>query len=100
VSRKRVPVAELGEDDYRIVRHTHDVEEASSLMRALLGDCTERGCTDTCPPCPPVKLGTPRRVHVRILSRLPGSLAEAEGWAFEYRECQPGRGAFPAVVFR
>lgn len=102
---KRAPVAEIGDEDYRIVRHTHDVAEAETLMRAALGDhgeigccesedCHTTGCTNV------VKLGEPRQVYVRIIHALPGSWQREDmGWTFEYRECSKGRGAFPAVVF-
>lgn len=116
--RKREPVAEIGAEDYRIVRHTHDVRRAAGLMRAALLDSYEYGCPEgfcdlhrwdaaearfvsTGRVCLHTHdLGKPVQVYVRVIAALPNSFAEAEGWAFEYRECEPGRGAFPAVVFR
>ncbi len=93
MTRRREPVADLGDEDYRIVRHTHDVELAERLMRARLDE--EYG--------PPAsgsrKVGTPQQVYVRIVPALPGTPAEDMGWKFEYRHSKPGKGAFPAVVF-
>jgi hypothetical protein len=115
MSRKREPVAEIGEDDYRIVRHTHDIELASHLMRAKISEdeCPRytmedlqarraHVCTQECEDAiqSSVDPGKAKQVYVRILGAIPGSLAEAEGWAFQYYECERGRGAFPAVVFR
>lgn len=111
MSRKREPVAEIGAEDYRIVKHTHDVEQAAKLIRAAL--LAEHGCpgdgnfTDFCaddhdPHCPHrVTTGTPRQVYVRIQGALPNSYAAAEGWSYAYHEVSgPARGAFPAVVFQ
>jgi hypothetical protein len=99
VSRKREPVAEIGAEDYRIVRHTHDVELATTLMVAKL----VKEIVDVAWPEPldqiAVSPGRPRQVWMRIVPCLPGSYGDAEGWKFEYRECDQGRGAFPAVVF-
>jgi hypothetical protein len=100
------PVAEIGDEDYCIVRHTHDVDLAKQLMRGKWlevngcpGGPDFSFCVDEskCEHAP--DLGEPRQVHVRILPALPGSHAELEGWKFEYRECEPKRGAFRAVVF-
>jgi hypothetical protein len=108
---KREPVAEIAAGEYRIVRHTHDVELASRLMRAkLLSDygCPGDGTADGfCPPdhtdddCPhDPHVGTPRREWMRIVHCLPGSFGDGEGWSFEYQNAEPGtRGAFRAVVF-
>lgn len=93
MSRKPEPVAEIGVEDYRIVRHTHDVELAERLMRARLDE--EYGP----PKFGPREVGMPRQVHVRIVPVLPGTYAEDMGWKFQYCECRPSRGAFPAVVF-
>lgn len=112
MSRKREPVAEIGSEDYRIVKHTHDVELAIRLMRNRL--VTEYGCprygySDGCADFAPgptncphdLNVGKPRLTYVRIQGALPNSFAAAEGWAYSYHEYdKPGRGAFPAVVFR
>ncbi len=103
MTRRREPVAELGDEDYRIVRHTHDVELARRLMaerltaelRAEFG----RHFDETEDAFSPADVGTPQQVHMRIVPCLPGSYGDGEGWRFEYRHCGPGRGAFPAVVF-
>lgn len=109
MSGRRVPVAELGDEDYRIVRHTHDVELAERLMRQRL--LNEYGCETWHPGGPgaplidhdclaEVRVGTPRQRWVRIVPCLPGSSGDMDGWAFEYRHADgPGRGVFPAVVF-
>ena len=88
------PIAEIGADDYRIVRHTHDVELATTLMRARL--CGECGS----PEFGPRETGQPRLAWIRIVPCLPNSYGAAQDWAFEYRDAQPGsQGAFRAVVF-
>lgn len=111
MSRKREPVAVLGAEDYRIVKYTHDVELATRLMRDRLVaeyGCPRygapEGCKDFAPgptKCPhDVSVGRPRQTYVRIQGALPGSYAESEGWSYAYHEyVDPGRGAFPAVVF-
>lgn len=100
MSRRREPVAEIGADDFLIVCHTHDIEQARTLMLAKLTEehVRDMGALADDEYEPHVEGG--RQVYMRKVARLPGSLAEAEGWAFEYRECKPGPGAFPAVVFR
>ena len=90
---KREPVAEIGEDDYRIVRHTHDIELARRLMAEKLTAEADYGTYE------PHEVGRPRQVWMRVVNALPGSFAEACGWKFQYVECERGRGAFPAVVF-
>lgn len=101
--RKREPVAEIGAEDYRIVRHTHDIAEATVLMRALLGDHREVGCdercyTDGCEGA--VNLGKPQQEWIRIVPALPNTYAAGEGWKFTYQSTRPrARGAFRAVVF-
>ena len=101
MSRKRVPIAEIGYEDYRIVRHTHDIKEASVLMRAVLGDHSEVGCDETCPPCPEIKLGTPHLVWVRVVPALPNSWAAYEGLRYTFNPARPNSpGAFKAVEFR
>lgn len=108
MTRKREPVAEVGAEDYRIVRHTHDVELARALMRAKLLE--ENGCPGDsmsfCQPgeeerCShPFALGQPRQVFMRRVYCLPNSYGAWEGWGFQYHDADgPGRGAFPAVVF-
>jgi hypothetical protein len=109
--RKREPVAELGDDGYRIVCHTHDVELAAELMRAKLteDECSRytmdefragkaHTCTAECRAA--VDPGKGRQIYVRKIHCLDSSYGAGEGWAFQYHECQKGRGAFPAVVFR
>ena len=112
MSRKREPVAELGAEDYRIVKHTHDVELAARLMRAELlkadgcpGDIRDGGghCDDwRNPDCPhPLNLGKPVQVWVRIVPALPNSYAAAEGMDYTFNPAEPGSpGAFRAVEFR
>lgn len=106
---KREPVAEIGAEDYRIVRHTHDVELAEKLMRSeLLKEygCSaswrsfqdQHTCTDEC--LASVDLGRPLPMWIRITPCLPNSYGAAEGWAFTYQHAEPhSRGAFRAVVF-
>jgi hypothetical protein len=108
---QRAPGAEVGAEDYRIVRHTHDVELATKLMRAALLAAT--GCPGDglspdgfCKPlnnpdCPhPFALGNPQQEWIRIVPALPNSFAAFEGWKFTYSPAKPhSRGAFPAVVF-
>lgn len=92
--RKREPVAEIGAEDYRIVRHTHDVDLATKLMRARLDE--EYGP----PEFGPREVGTPWQAWIRIVPCLPNSYGAGEGWKFEYRHAKPhARGAFRAVVF-
>lgn len=119
VNRKREPVAEVGAEDYLIVRHTHDVRVAVGLMRAALLDDPEWGCPEclcdthrwdavtarfvrTDRVCLHKRdLGKPQPEWIRILPALPNSYAAAEGWAFSYQPAKPhSRGAFPAVVFQ
>ena len=116
MSRKRAPLAEIGADDYRIVRHTHDIDLARRLMAKAMVDedgCPawddwparqQHTCTDECLDVAmkywAKRLADPRQVYIRIHAALPNSYAEAEGWAFTYQECERGPGAFPAVVFR
>lgn len=98
MARKREPVAELGAEDYRIVRHTHDIELAEMLMRAELA--RENGYPEWLDPAREPSVGKPRLAWIRIVPALPGTWAEAEGWSFEYQDARPHtRGAFPAVVF-
>jgi hypothetical protein len=117
VSRKREPVAEIGAEDYYIVRHTHDVELARRLMAKAWMDadgcpawddwparqqhtCTEH-CTDTALKYWERRLANPRQVWVRCVPALPNSYAAAEGWAGTFDPAEPGsRGAFRAVEFR
>jgi hypothetical protein len=92
VSRKREPVAEIGHENYRVVRHTHDIELAKKLMHAKISaDLGSRYDGE---------LGEPRQVWMRITYCLPNSYGAGEGWRIEYREGARGRGAFPAVVFQ
>jgi len=103
VSRKREPVAEIGAEDYRIVKYTHDVELASRLMLAKLQqERRDQYWPSTIPEDDlPTTAGRPKQTYVRIQGALPNSYAEYEGWAWSYHEYdKPGRGAFPAVVFR
>jgi len=107
MSRRNDPVAEIGDEDYLVVRHTHDVALAAQLMRAKLlaeDGCPQwhtpeeqHTCTDAC--LPAAALGRPAKVHLRIVPCLPHSAGAAAGWAFEYQPADPGPGAFPAVVF-
>jgi hypothetical protein len=118
MSRKPEPVAEIGADDYLIVRHTHDVQLATKLMRAKLAaswdgcpawesSVTTKGvdyvrlshpCTEKC--LESINPGTPRQAWIRVIPCLDNSFGAAEGWEFEYRDAEPhSRGAFPAVVF-
>jgi hypothetical protein len=111
MSRKHEPVAEIGVEDYRIVRHTHDVELATKLMRSKLiayygcpgdGKSPDGFCRPfDSPDCPhPHALGRPQLEWIRIVPALPGTFAESEGWKFTYQPTKPhARGAFPAVVF-
>lgn len=110
------PVAEIGDEDYWIVRHTHDVDVAAELMRArLFEEHLENGCPrqstadvlarivhtcgDECRAA--IDVGEPHQVWMRVAPCLPDSYGAAEGWAFQYHQADgPGRGAFPAVVFR
>lgn len=99
MSRKREPVAVICGDDYLIVKHTHDVEQARELMAAALkvdwygphADVDERIAR---------RLSRPHVTYARIINALPNSYAEAEGWSCVFQEQDvPSRGAFPAVVF-
>jgi hypothetical protein len=109
MSRKREPIAEIGCEDYRIVRHTHDVRLAAGLMRAKLLDedgCPEMDCDwgvwgkrKVC--LHKRDLGGGEPLWVRIVPALPNSYAAAEGWKFTYQHTAPHAiGAFPAVVFQ
>jgi len=117
VTRKREPVAEIGAEDYRIVKHTHDIEVARRLMVKAMADedgcpawddwpaqqhhtCSEE-CTTFALEYWAKRLNDPRQLYVRVQGALPNSYAAAEGWAYEYVEHdEPGRGRFKAVVFR
>lgn len=106
---RRQPVAEIGDEDYRIVRHTHDVDLATRLMRdrmvAELG-CLRRTFQDTLHTCTDECLdeydpGKPVPVWVRIVPALPNSWAASEGLHYTYNPAKPHtRGAFKAVEFR
>ena len=117
MTRKREPVAEIGTEDYLIVKHTHDVELARQLMAAALID--ENGCpawddwparqhhtcTDECTAVAmkhwEQRLAKPQQVWVRVQGALPNSYAAAEGWSYCYWPSEQGRrGAFKAVEFR
>lgn len=107
MSRRNDPVAEIGHEDYLVVRHTHDVTLAAQLMRAKLlaeDGCPQwhapeerHTCTGAC--LPDAALGRAAQVHLRVVPCLPHSYGAAEGWEFEYQRAEPGPGAFPAVVF-
>ena len=105
----REPVAEIGAEDYFIVRHTHDVELATRLMRAELLEAN--GCPGEewtfCkdfhdPGCPhDFRLGKPVQVWVRIVPALPNTYAAAEGLTATFNPAEPGSpGAFRAVEFQ
>lgn len=112
MTRKREPVAELGYEDFRIVRHTHDVELADRLMRdkilaeegcqqqymaAMAG--TPHTCSDECRAL--VVVGKPVQVWARVAPCLPGSYGDSDGWAYTFHYANgPGPGAFRAVEFR
>lgn len=109
MTRKREPVAEICDEDYRIVRHTHDFELAAKLMRAevLKADGCPGDGRDYCPDfrgegCPHlVRLGKPVPVWVRIVPALPNSYAAAEGLRYTFNPAPPhAPGAFRAVEFR
>lgn len=92
------PVADIAAEDFRIVRHTHDIELATKLMQAELNqDCGQSYIDEFGPP----KVGRPVQVWCRITPCLPNSYGAAEGWAFQYMtDAKPhSRGAFRAVVF-
>jgi hypothetical protein len=106
---RRQPVAEIGAEDYRIVRHTHDVDLATRLMRAeelRAYGCPGDGwnyCEDLRnPDCPHARVfGKPVPVWVRIIPALPNSWAASEGLHYTYNPAKPHtRGAFKAVEFR
>jgi hypothetical protein len=105
VSRKREPVAELGAEDYLIVKHTHDVDVARRLMTRELVEKNEfpgdpEGFTQARREYVAKRLSRPKQTYVRVQGALPNSFAAAEGWRYAYHEYdQPGPGAFPAVVF-
>lgn len=94
----RTPVAELGCEDYRIVKFTHDVGLATELMRTRLN---EEYRTPVDPePFRDKNVGKPRLAWIRIVPCLDSSYGAAEGWAFEYQPARANtRGAFRAVVF-
>jgi hypothetical protein len=117
VSRKREPVAEVGAEDYLIVKHTHDVEAARRLMAAALADengCPawddwphrqQHTCTEECMNAAMKqwerRLAKPEQVWVRFHGALPNSYAAYEGWSGCYCPAEPNsRGAFRAVEFR
>jgi hypothetical protein len=99
------PVAEIGADDYLIVKHTHDVEVARTLMTRELVDKNEfpgdaESLTLARREYFAKRLSRPKQRYVRIVPALDNSFAASEGWTYAYHECdEPGRGAFPAVVF-
>lgn len=96
---KREPVAEIGVDDYRIVRHTHDIELAKRLMLAEVRREYRAECGED-PDYELEDVGTPRQRWMRIVPCLPGTIGHTDGWRFEYQDADgPGRGVFPAVVF-
>lgn len=88
----REPVAELGQEGYRIVKFTHDVELAAKVMLEKLTHEYGKWSAD--------EVGKPRLEWIRIVPCLESSYGAMEGWAFEYQHAKPNtRGAFPAVVF-
>ncbi len=96
MSRQRQPDAvTLADCGGVLVKHTEDVDLAARLAREAIVD--DRGGLES---DEEVWLAEPRVIWCRILGRLPGSLAEAEGWGWEYRtSAGPGRGVFRAVEF-
>lgn len=105
MSRKREPEAVVGEEDYLIVKFTHDVEEARRLMTREVVDKNEcpgdpEGFTQARREHFAKRLSRPKVTYVRIQGAIPGSFAESEGWSYSYHEVNgPARGAFKAVVF-
>ena len=111
MSRKREPYADVCEDGYRIVRHTHDVELAREMLR--VAELKAYGCpggsdfafcenvSDPGPNCPHLTIRSAGRpIYTRITRVLPNSPLSDE-YAYLYKECAgPGRGAFKAVEFR
>lgn len=98
---KRLPLAEVGDDGYLLVRHTHDVELARALMRSALSDSYWEPNEAAGKAALEQRLIAPFQIWVRIVNALPNSFAAAEGWPYQYVEQKsPSRGAFPAVVFR
>lgn len=92
---RREPVAELGAEDYRVVKHTHDVALAERLMREAVAK--DRGLELH-------EVGTPGRpvaVWLRVQPCLPNSYGAGEGWSYAFHPTAAGaRGAFRAVEFR
>jgi hypothetical protein len=97
MSKTREPVAEIGAEDYRIVRHTHDVELATELMQAELNrDYGQECVAEFGEPA----VGRPVQVWCRITPCLPNSFGASEGWSSAYTYAEPhSRGSFRAVVF-
>lgn len=92
-----MPVAEIGDEDYLIVRHTHDIEDAKAIMATKLvneglkpDEVVRR-----------LRLHQPVQVWVRIVPALPNSWAASEGLRYTFNPAEPGSpGAFRAVEFR
>jgi hypothetical protein len=96
MSRKRTPEAVIGDEDYLIVKFTHDEALARELMAAALRE-QDDGYTST---TIARRLKCPQLRWVRCLGALPNSYAALEGWSYAYHEQQEkSRGAFPAVIF-
>ena len=107
MSPKHEPYADVCEDGYRIVRHTHDVEMARELLR--IAELKAYGCPggrkfEMCedlrnPDCPHLTIrGAGRQVYVRIIQVFADNPL-SDDFAYLYKECNRSRGAFPAVVF-
>lgn len=98
MSNERKPVAVTVAEGGVLVKHTHDVDLAARLARLALAADYYDDCAAVYLHKP--DLGRSRAIWCRIGGILPGSLGEAEGWAWQYHYADgPGRGAFRAVEF-
>lgn len=93
MSRKKTPAACLLDEGAALVKHTHDIDLATTLVKQAVAEDGDWTADEIVPT-------NPRVIWCRIINTLPGSWAEAEGYAWTYAAAPgPGRGVFPAVEF-
>ena len=98
MTKKRKPEALMTADGAWLVKHTHDIDLAAQLVRAAIVEGYYADCGAVYLRKPDAGQG--RAIWCWIGGPLPGSLAQAEGWAWQYHYADaPRRGVFPAVEF-
>lgn len=99
-TKTRAPEVVMLAEGEVLVKHTHDLELAERLARALLAEENLPPDERTPEALTAFRLGKSIVGHFRVVPCLPGSYGESEGWSWELHKAPgPGRGAFPAVEF-